>query len=139
MNRNALLLKLRSSKGGPIPLPKRIVETPDNITNDKFNPDVKAKYLEENGDRRKDIKPSNFKLPQVIKEDKKINVDLNKIEQDREKLPPVSKAKRNIQSVSEKSIETQSEQKENTSQYYKKEQERLEQEKTDVEDILNQY
>lgn len=139
MNRNALLLKMRASRGAPIPIPKRIVEQPKNNTNDKFNPDVKSKYLQENCDRKKNITPSNFKLPQVIKEKSKVKVDLLKIEQKREKLPPVSKAKRKIQSVSEKSIESQTEQKENTNSYYKKQQEKIEKEKNDVEDILNQY
>jgi len=140
MNRNALLLKIRATKGKISMIPKSIMETPKNISNDKFNPDVKSKFLQENGNRKKNINPSEFNLPNVIiKEKSKVNVDLDKIELARKNLPPVSKAKRKIQTISEKVIETQSKQKEITNAYYIQQKIKIEKDKNDVDDILNQY
>jgi hypothetical protein len=142
MNRNLLLLKIKNNKL-PVKVPSQENQTQNLIQpNDKFNPDVKAKFNENNGERRKQIKPSDFKLPDVITEQKSKNLPIDKLEKEREKqqltLNP-QKPKRKINFTPNINIETQTQQKESTNEFYQQEKEKLNQQKNDLENILKRY
>lgn len=142
MNRNALLLRMKAgSKVNPTSA-TTISRNPELNDNGKFNPDVKAKFSENNGERKKQIKPSDFKLPEVIIDEKSKNLQVDKLEKEREKQasslnPP--KPKRKINFTPNINIETPTQQKESTNEFYQKEKEKLENEKHNMENILKRY
>jgi hypothetical protein len=142
MNRNILLLKIKNNKL-PVKVPSHENQIQNLIQpNDKFNPDVKAKFNENNGERKKQIKPSDFKLPDVITEQKSKNLPVDKLEKEREKQQLIlnpQKPKRKINFTPNINIETQTQQKESTNEFYQKEKEKLNQQKNDLENILKRY
>ena len=143
MNRNALLLKMKANTTSKVnPTLSSNSQNLELNDNGKFNPDVKAKFSENNGERKKQIKPSDFKLPEVIIDEKSKNLQVDKLEKEREKQANslnLPKPKRKINFTPNINIETPTQQKESTNEFYQKEKEKLEHEKHNMENILKRY